>query len=329
MRLRSALHSAGLLAGLLAQPVMAQPVMARPVMAQVSQPTASTTLKKGEIRLTYLGNAGWEITDGTKVVLVDPFLTQFARWAPGTQRDGPAQTDLYLPDTALINAHVTKADYILVTHGHPDHALDAGVISNKTGAVIIGHETAANLARAYDVPDAKLITVIGGEDYDFDDFSLRVIPNIHSALDDKHYYNNTRGITGNAPRGLKAPLRRKDYVEGGNLAYLLRMGGHEVLIMGSMNYIEREMVGLRPDIALIGSNSQRLEVFEFTGRLMKALGNPAVVIPTHADAYGDPKPSAAALADRKKFQQEVATASPKSRFISPTWFTPIVIPARR
>ena len=216
-----------------------------------------------------------------------------------------------------------------MTHGHPDHALDAGVISNKTGAIIIGHETAANLARAYDVPDAKLITVIGGEDYDFDDFSLRVIPNIHSALDDKHYYNNTRGITGNAPRGLKAPLRRKDYVEGGNLAYLLRMGGHEVLIMGSMNYIEREMVGLRPDIALVGSNSQRLEVFEFTGRLMKALGNPAVVIPTHADAYGDPKPTAAALADRKKFQQEVATASPKSRFISPTWFTPIVIPARR
>lgn len=325
MRLRSALRSAGLLAGLLSHPLMAQPTVTLP-----AKPTAGTTLKKGEIRLTYLGNAGWEITDGTKVVLVDPFLTQFARWAPGSKStDGPAQNDPYVPDTALINAHVTKADYILITHGHPDHALDAGVISNTTGAVIIGHETAANLARAYDVPDARLITVIGGEDYDFDDFSLRVIPNIHSALDDKHYYNNTRGITGNAPRGLKAPLRRKEYVEGGNLAYLLRMGGHEVLIMGSMNYIEREMVGLRPDIALVGSNSQRLEVFQFTGRLMKALGNPAVVIPTHADAYGDPNPSAAALADRKKFQQEVATASPKSRFISPTWFAPIVIPARR
>ncbi|MEY4957780.1 MAG: hypothetical protein RL409_2037, partial [Gemmatimonadota bacterium] len=161
MRLRSALLAAGLLAGL----------MSRPVTAQPSTQAAGTALKKGEIRLTYLGNAGWEITDGTKIVLVDPFLTQFARWAPGKQSDGPSQTDLYLPDTALINAHVTKADYILVTHGHPDHALDAGVISNKTGAIIIGHETAANLARAYDVPDAKLITVIGGEDYDFDDFS--------------------------------------------------------------------------------------------------------------------------------------------------------------
>jgi len=289
---------------------------------------ANAPLKAGEIRLTYLGNAGWEITDGRKIVLVDPFLTQFARWTDPAHPSEPAPGDLYPADTALINAHVKRADYIVITHGHPDHALDAGYISRRTGAVIIGHETAANLARAYGVRDSALITVIGGEDYEFGDFSLRVIPNIHSALDHKQYYNNGRGIVGTAPRGLKAPLRRKDYVEGGNLAYLLRMGGHEVLIMGSMNYIEREMDGLRPDIALVGANSQRLEIHDYTARLMHALGNPSVVIPSHADGYGDPKPSAAALADRQKFRQEVLAASPSTRVIAPTWFEPIVLQAR-
>ncbi len=291
---------------------------------------AGAALNTGEVRLTYLGNAGWEITDGKKIILVDPFLTQFARWTnSATQADGPAPDALYPADTALISQHVTRADYIVITHGHPDHALDAGYISRKTGATIIGHETAANLARAYGVTDSSLITVIGGEDYEFGDFSLLVIPNIHSALDKKHYYNNTRGIVGTAPRGLKAPLRRKDYVEGGNLAYLLRIAGHEILIMGSMTYIEREMEGLRPDIALVGANSQRLEVHDFTGRLMRALGKPALVIPTHADAYGDPKPSATALADRKRFQQEVATAAPSSRYLFPKWFEPIVVGARK
>ncbi len=287
-------------------------------------------LKAGEVRLTYLGNAGWEITDGRRVILVDPFLTQFARWTnSAADAAGPAPDALYPADTALINRHVTRADYILITHGHSDHALDAGYISRRTGATIVGHETAANLARAYGVTDSSLITVIGGEDYEFDDFSLRVIPNIHSALDKKHYYNNTRGIVGTAPRGLRAPLRRKDYVEGGNLAYLLRIAGHEILIMGSMNYIEREMEGLRPDIALVGANSQRLEIHNFTGRLMRALGRPALVIPTHADAYGDPKPSPAALADRTRFQREVAAASPSSRYLFPTWFEPIVVRARK
>ena len=293
--------------------------------AQASRP-APAPLKAGEIRLTYLGNAGWEITDGRRVVLVDPFLTQFRRWRPGGRDVAP--TEAYLPDTAFIRERAPRADYILITHGHSDHALDAGVISRRTGAVIIGHETAVNLARAYDVPDSSLITVIGGEDYDFDDFSVRVVPNIHSALDDKRYYNNGRGIAGKAPRGLRAPLKRNDYQDGGNLAYIVRMAGHEVLFMGSMNYIEREMEGLRPDVALVGANSQRLEIHDYTGRLLRALGAPAVVIPSHADAYGDPNPSAAALADRRRFQDEVRAASPSSRFIEPRWFEPIVIPAR-
>lgn len=295
----------------------------------VTASAQTPALKPGELKMTYLGNAGWEITDGRRVVLVDPFLTQFARWAPGSpSSDGPTPDQTYAPDTALINKHVSRADYILITHGHSDHALDAGYIAKRTGAVIVGHETAANLARAYDVPANNLITVIGGEDYDFEDFSLRVIPNIHSALDDKRYYNNGRKITGKAPAGLKAPLRRIDYVEGGNLAYILRMAGHEVLIMGSMNYIEREMEGLRPDIALVGANSQRLEIYDFTGRLMRALGYPALVIPTHADGYGNPKPSAAALADRKRFMDEVRAASPSSRTMFPTWFEPIIVPPR-
>jgi len=298
------------------------------VDSQQSRPApAAAALRSGEVSLTYLGNAGWEITDGRKIILVDPFLTQFARWTPSGPAPEIGPNDPYPAETALINAHVQRADYIVITHGHSDHALDAGYISRRTGAVIIGHETAANLARAYDVPDGALITVIGGEDYEFGDFSLRVIPSIHSALDKKHYYNNTRGIVGTAPRGLRAPLRRKDYVEGGSLAYLLRMGGHEILVMGSMNYIEREMEGLRPDIALVGSNSQRLEIHDFTGRLLRALGEPALVIPTHADAYGDPNPSAADLADRERFQQEVAAASPASRFIRPKWFEPIIVPA--
>lgn len=292
--------------------------------AQAAPPTA---LNPGEIRLTYLGNAGWEITDGRVVVLVDPFLTQFNRWTPTGPAPAVAMGGTYAPDTALINRHVRRADYILITHGHSDHALDAGVISRRTGAVILGHETAANLARAYDVPDSNLITVVGGEDYDFGTVSIRVVPNIHSALDDKRYFNNGRGIAGKAPSGLRAPLRRVDYQEGGNLAYLVRMAGHEVLVMGSMNYLEREMEGLRPDIALVGANNQRLEIHDYTGRLLRALGYPAVVIPTHADGYGDPNPSPAVLADRRLFAEEVAAASPSSRFIQPTWFEPIVLPA--
>ena len=117
--------------------------------------SATPALQRGEVRLTYLGNAGWEITDGRTVVLVDPFLTQFARWpAPGQPAARVVGMDsLYLPDSTRIDRHIQRADYILVTHGHSDHALDAPYIARKTGAAIIGTETIANLARAAGVQE--------------------------------------------------------------------------------------------------------------------------------------------------------------------------------
>ena len=42
------------------------------------------------------------------------------------------------------------------------------------------------------------------------------------------------------------PLRISDYIEGGSLMYLCRLGGHQVLTMGSMNFIERELEGYGP-----------------------------------------------------------------------------------
>jgi len=278
-----------------------------------------------EISLAYLGNAGWQITDGKTLLIIDPYITQF-RHPPSpatTGRPSDPQT-MIAPDTEGIDARIRRAEYILVTHGHLDHALDAPYIAKKTGATIIGNETVANLARAYDVPDAQLVVVRGGEDYEFGAFSLRVIPSIHTALFHKHYFNSR--LAGNAPPGLKAPLKAGDFVEGQSMAYLLRLAGHQVLVMGSMNYIEREMEGLRPDIALVGANNERSEIFDYTGRLMRALGYPPLVMPTHWDGYGYAPLREPSLVAAHQFADEVTAASPKTKVIIPEYFEPITVP---
>jgi L-ascorbate metabolism protein UlaG (beta-lactamase superfamily) len=296
------------------------------VLAQTPSPSnGANAREKTEVQLTYLGNAGWQITDGKTIVLVDPYLTQFRHPpAPATTGRPTDPQTLIAPDTEEIDAKIRRADYILVTHGHLDHALDAPYIAKKTGATIIGSETVANLARAYDVPDAQIIVVRGGEDYAFGVFSLKVIPSIHSALFHKHYFSNR--LAGNAPPGLEAPLKAGDFVEGQSVAYLLRLAGHEVLAMGSMNYIEREMEGLRPDIALVGANKERLEIYDYTRRLMRALGNPVVVMPTHWDGYGYAPLREQSLAAAHEFADEVTAASPKTRVVIPQYFEPIRVP---
>ena len=296
------------------------------VLAQTRGPSKGANAREQtEVQLTYLGNAGWQITDGKTIVLVDPYLTQFRNPpAPATTGQPTDPQTIIAADTEEIDTKIRRADYILVTHGHLDHALDAPHIAKKTGATIIGSETVANLARAYDVPDAQIIVVRGGEDYAFGVFSLKVIPSIHSALFHKHYFSSR--LAGNAPPGLKAPLKAGDFVEGQNMAYLLRLAGHEVLAMGSMNYIEREMDGLRPDIALVGANNERLEIYDYTRRLMRALGNPQVVMPTHWDGYGYAPLRDQSMAAAHQFADEVTAASPKTRVIIPQYFEPIRVP---
>jgi len=74
--------------------------------------------------------------------------------------------------------------------------------------------------------------------YDFGDVSVRVIPSLHSPLGDKRYYQSEV-----VEAGATRPLRINQLVEGGSLMFLVRIGGPEVMTMGSMNYIAREVEG--------------------------------------------------------------------------------------
>ncbi len=300
-------------------------LLAATMFGQSKLPTTA-----GEIQFTYLGQAGYEITDGKTVVLVDPVISMIKLrrdTKPGGLDMARELSSILTPDTEAIDSKIKRADYILITHGHYDHALDAGYISNKTGAIIIGHETAANIARAYDVPHQKLLIVRGGEDFDFGAFSLKVIPSLHTAVAHKFYYSDPLAsqLGGYAPKGFKAPLHASDFAEGGDLMYLLRMAGHQVLIMGSMNYIEREVEGLRPDIAIVGALPNRHEIYDYTGRLMRATGHPATVFPTHWLYCGAPAWKDSMTKDVQDFAQEVKATSPETNVIIPNCFEPIFI----
>ncbi len=277
------------------------------------------------VTLRYFGAAGWEISAGSEesadrvVVLVDPYLTR-ANYSgapsqdPSDTRPTYSRADTLFSDTDVIDAHIDRADYILVQHAHPDHVMDVPYLAHRTGAVVIGHETTINIMRAYGVPDRQLITVRGGEDYDFGNVSIRAIPSLHSPLGDKRYYQSEV-----VEEAATRPLRISQLVEGGSLMFLVRIAGHEIMTMGSMNFIEREVEGLRPDIALVGAAPSHLEIYDYTPRLMRALGFPAVVIPTHADNFRVPYGSAIAYRSEwvEAFAEEVRVASPTSRLIIP------------
>ena len=280
------------------------------------------------LEMTYFGTAGWRISDGNVVVLVDPYISRLKYGNGGhSDDDRPhfAREDLAWSDTTLIDSLITEADFILCTHSHFDHLADVPYIARKTGAKVISHETANTILRAYGVPDEQLYTVRGGEDYQFEDFSVRVVPGLHSALNEKLYYDSRRY---DKTSNLEAPLRINQFIEGGTLNFLARFDRHTVLSMGGMNFIEREFEGLEPDVLLAGINGSRLGLYDYDRRLLTATGSPPVVLPTHWDNFRYPYGfSQQANIERNilPFIEAARTISPGTTVIMPVHLEPIKI----
>ncbi len=119
-------------------------------------------------------------------------------------------------------------------------------------------------------------------------------------------------------------------IEGGSLMFLIRIDGSEILTMGSMNFIEREIQGLSPDVLLAGSANSRLNIYKYTERLLSLTNFPGIVIPTHWDNFSVPYDDKEALEQARKakadpFVKEVNELSPEIRVIIPEHLKPIKI----
>ena len=125
-------------------------VAMQPALRTEAEPTPQAATQTGTVSLEYMGAAGWRITDGTTVILIDPYLSRiigppppgrtFSR-APGDTRPAYGWDDSAVPDLAAIDAHVKRADFVLVTHTHYDHVMDVPHIALKTKATVIGTES--------------------------------------------------------------------------------------------------------------------------------------------------------------------------------------------
>lgn len=263
---------------------------------------------RGPVTLTYLGVAGWQIEGGGHTILVDPYFSR-------PDLDGPIASD----PAAVAARSPARADLILIGHTHVDHALDAAAVAQRTGAQLLGSDSTAMLARAQGLADDRIITVKGGEDFAFDGFSVRVIPGLHSALGDKHVFGRPFA----APPTL--PMTMNEFAEGGTFNYLIRIAGHQIVVIGSANYIERELDGLRPDI-LIAGTGLREEIHDYTCRLVGALGAPPRVYADHFDDWQGPPIDEPISDDLRAFIAEVAACAPGTEVVIPRHFAPMVVP---
>lgn len=274
---------------------------------------ASPPPRSAKVVLTYLGVAGWQVTDGPHALLFDPYFSR---------KDVDNGSLPLLPDEALITRHApAQADGILVGHSHYDHLLDVPAIAKRTGARVVGTESTLNVARASGLDPARLHLAQGGETFDFGPFAVRALRGLHSLIGQP---------TLTIPREITMPLAADAYAEGGTLQYLVRVEGRTILFIGTANFIESELAGLRPDVAIIAVGL-REKIPDYSCRLMRALGEPPLVFTNHFDAHWKPLgPEQMSIGEEsqkrlEKFADEVHACAPRTKVVIPVHLQPMPI----
>lgn len=126
------------------------------------------------MNITFYGHACLGIQVDEFHLLVDPFIT-------GN------------PMASQIDVDSIKADYILLTHGHADHVLDAERIAKRTGAKIISNFEIVSWYESKGITNVHPMNH-GGE-FGFDFGRLKFVNAVHSSvLPDGTYGGNPGGF---------------------------------------------------------------------------------------------------------------------------------------
>ena len=111
------------------------------------------------MKITFYGHASLGIEVSGKHILIDPFISAN-------------------PKASHIDLSTLKADYILLTHAHQDHILDAETIAKNTGAIIVSNY---EIATYFGNKGLQYHPMNHGGSWDFDFGKVKYVNAVHSS----------------------------------------------------------------------------------------------------------------------------------------------------
>ncbi len=147
------------------------------------------------MKITFYGQNSLHIKVSGKHIIVDPFIT-----------GNPLSKD-------KVDILSLKADYILLTHAHQDHVLDAEAIANNTGAVIVSNY---EIATHYQSKGHKVHPMNHGGAWQFDFGKVKYVNAIHTS-------SFADGTDGGIPGGFVIEGEHKNIYIAGDTALTMDM----------------------------------------------------------------------------------------------------------
>jgi L-ascorbate metabolism protein UlaG (beta-lactamase superfamily) len=233
-----------------------------------------------EFGVTFLGVASLLLDDGEATVLTDGFFSRPSLLTVGLGRIAPDRLRI---EAALRQAGIARLDAVVPLHTHFDHAMDSPAVAERTGAVLAGGESAANLARGHGLPGGRIHVVTPGEPVTFGAFRLTWIVSAHCPPD---------RYPGPITEPVVPPVRAREYRCGEAWSVLVEHdSGRTALIQGSAGFVAGALAGHRADVAYLGVGQLGLQRVDYLhtywAETVEAVGARRVVL-IHWDDFFRP-----------------------------------------
>lgn len=133
------------------------------------------------MKITYYGHSCFGVEIKEKHLLFDPFIS-------------PNEL------AKNIDINTIKADYILISHGHDDHIVDAVSIARRTGATVISNAEIVHWIEKQGIKHTRPMNTGGKVRLDFG--NVKCVNAVHSSgLPDGSYGGNPMGFVIESPEG--------------------------------------------------------------------------------------------------------------------------------
>jgi L-ascorbate metabolism protein UlaG (beta-lactamase superfamily) len=243
----------------------------RPDLAPYDALFSVPTARAGStLRVTFLGVSTLHVTDGVTSLLTDGYFSRLGLVHLAARRIAPNPSRI---DTALRHAGIDRLDAVLPVHTHFDHVLDSAVVAERTGAVLVGGTSVANVARGSGLPRERTVLVTPGEPLQLGAFSVTHIVSEHCPPD---------RYPGTIDSPVKPPARASAYRCGEAWSIVVRHAGRPVtsdgstspapgrpeparslLIQGSAGFRHGALAGHTADVAYLGVGQLGLQTWSY------------------------------------------------------------------
>lgn len=258
----------------------------RPPVSALGWPVATPAQDTGgRVTVTWLGITTLLFDDGETQILTDGTFTRLSAFEILSQR--PVYSDLAAINHGLAEFRVNRLAAIIPLHAHFDHAMDVGHVANRTTGIVLGSESAANVARGAGVPVSQYQILADGESRQFGAFTITLLESTHAPLGP----GDETWFAGTITEALEQPARVSDWKAGICWSVLIAHPQGTALVQGSAGFVEGRLEGVEADVAFLAVAGLSGLGREYTKRYWAETvtrTGATRVFPIHFDDYTQP-----------------------------------------